>query len=230
MGSRKERHKKLRVPVLIAGGVFLLSLFFITYSLLQIFTTDEAVDVALQEWDTRSKPGNPNELPIPVDNDTALVERKPSELASETANNKPLYEQQPSTGEVIGKVLIPKLKKELPLIEGTDEPELAKGVGHYSKSVMPGEGSNSVIAGHRDGVFRGLGEVEVGDVFILETVAGRFTYEVSKHFIVHKTEVSVLDPTNEGVLTVITCYPFDYIGSAPDRYIIIAKLVNSELS
>ena len=94
--------------------------------------------------------------------------------------DKVVYEQRPAIGELMGSLYIPKLDKTLPIIHGTHEDELAKGVGHYADSVLPGEKDNSVLSGHRDTVFRSLGEVGVGDELITTTTAGTFTFQVKK--------------------------------------------------
>lgn len=131
-------------------------------------------------------------------------------------------------GQTIGLLTIPALNKRLPIIEGTGVAELKKGVGHYSQSVLPGEADNCVLSGHRDTVFRRLGELKKGDRFIAETAAGRFTYQISRIRIVDKDDRTVIVPTDHAVLTVTTCYPFRYVGNAPDRYILSADLVDGE--
>jgi sortase A len=137
-----------------------------------------------------------------------------------------LYPARPETGENIGEIYIPKLDVTLPIYEGSNEEELDKGVGHYSGSVLPGENDNCVLAGHRDTVFRKLGEVGEGDLLIVRTSAGEFEYKVSKVRIVDKEDRTVIVPKPKATLTVSTCYPFVYIGSAPQRYILVAYLVS----
>lgn len=131
----------------------------------------------------------------------------------------------PSEGDRIGKLTIPALDQVLPIIQGTGKNELKEGVGHFTQSVLPGEEDNCVLSGHRDTVFSQLGELVVGDQFIVETSAGIFTYEIQQIRIVDKDDKTVIVPTDHGVLTVTTCYPFNFIGSAPDRYILSADLV-----
>ena len=140
-----------------------------------------------------------------------------------------LYESYPKDGETFGELVIPKISASLPIVEGTDEDELEKGVGHYANSVLPGERDNSVLSGHRDTVFRKLGEVGVGDELIVKTSAGEFTYRVNKVRIVDADDRTVIVPKPRPTLTVTTCYPFNYIGDAPDRYILVANLVNQSL-
>lgn len=137
-----------------------------------------------------------------------------------------LYPDKPEIGEEIGELYIPKIKSVLPIIHGTDEDELEKGVGHYSGSVMPGEKDNSVLSGHRDTVFRRLGEVGEGDILEVTTKAGTFEYRVNKVRIVDADDRTVIVPKPRAMLTVTTCYPFDFIGDAPQRYILVAHLVS----
>lgn len=125
----------------------------------------------------------------------------------------------------MGSLSIPALKQKLPIIEGTGTDDLKKGVGHFIKSVLPGERDNCVLSGHRDTVFARLGELKIGDRLIVETSAGTYTYQIKRIRIVHKDDRTVIVPTDHAVLTVSTCYPFHYIGSAPDRYVLSADLV-----
>ena len=143
---------------------------------------------------------------------------------------KVVYTERPDTGELMGELYIPKLDRSLPIIHGTDEDELAKGVGHYADSVLPGEKDNSVLSGHRDTVFRRLGEVGEGDQLIATTTAGTFTFRVKKVRIVSSDDRTVIVPKAKPTLTVTTCYPFNFIGSAPERYVLEAELVNKDLS
>jgi sortase A len=144
--------------------------------------------------------------------------------------NEVMYPVRPKAGENIGELIIPKLGASLPIFHGTDEEELEKGVGHYSKSVLPGENDNSVLSGHRDTVFRKLGEVGKGDLLVVETEAGTFTYKVKNVRIVDKNDRTVIVPKPRATLTVSTCYPFDFIGSSPERYILVANLVSKQLN
>ncbi|WHY72176.1 class D sortase [Fictibacillus enclensis] len=146
------------------------------------------------------------------------------------AKEEPLYKKRPEIGEKMGTLYIPKLEARLPIYHGTNEDELAKGVGHYKGSVLPGEKDNSVLSGHRDTVFRSLGRVGKGDTLEVTTSAGTFTYKVKKVRIVDKDDRTIIVPKPRAVLTVSTCYPFDYIGAAPKRYILEAFLVSSQVS
>ena len=128
-------------------------------------------------------------------------------------------------GEIIGIINIPKLSEVYPIVQGTDDKSLKKGVGHYVGSVMPGAKDNSVLSGHRDSVFSKLGRLVLGDLVIIKTSAGTFTYSVTKTRIVMANDRTVIVPTPTATLTLSTCYPFFYIGSAPKRYIVSAQLL-----
>ncbi|RFU67056.1 class D sortase [Bacillus sp. V59.32b] len=160
--------------------------------------------------------------------------QKSTPVATEAKDNEKeagiLYPERPQKGDVVGELYIPKLEKSLPIYHGTDEDELEKGVGHYAKSVLPGEKDNSVLSGHRDTVFRKLGEVGKGDLLVAKTEAGTFTYKVRKVRIVDADDRTVIVPKPKATLTVTTCYPFNFIGDAPERYVLVADLLKTELN
>jgi sortase A len=127
----------------------------------------------------------------------------------------------------IGILRIPKINVEVPVLEGTDDLILNRGVGHVKGTAYPGEDGNVAIAGHRDGFFRGLKDVVVGDKIELVTLQQAETYIIDRITIVEPTDVSVLQPRSHSSLTLITCYPFYFIGSAPQRYIVQAFIEDS---
>lgn len=128
-------------------------------------------------------------------------------------------------GDYLGNISIPALKQTLPIYEGTETSQLKMGIGHYERSVFPGIADNSVLSGHRDSVFSQLGKLKVGDSLIVSTIAGKFTYKVSGFRIVLADDRTVIVPTSSAVLTLTTCYPFHFIGSAPKRFIVSANLI-----
>lgn len=119
---------------------------------------------------------------------------------------------------------IPKLKLEVPVFDGTDELTLNRGAGRIIGTTRLGEIGNTGIAGHRDGFFRGLKDVAAGDKLELVTPGGTEQYEVSAIQITTPEDVSVLNPTATPTLTLVTCYPFYFVGSAPQRYIVRATI------
>lgn len=117
---------------------------------------------------------------------------------------------------------IPKIGLEVAVLDGTDDLTLNRAVGHIEDTPKPGENGNVGIAGHRDGFFRGLKDVVRGDTMELETLSGKETYRVDDIWIVDPEDIHVLDPTPGRALTLVACYPFYFVGSAPKRYIVRA--------
>lgn len=127
-------------------------------------------------------------------------------------------------GEVVGLLSLPKIESELAIVEGTDPDELAKGVGHFKGSFYPEQGGQIVLSGHRDTVFKRVGELELGDELVMKMPYGETSYKIVNTKIVAADDTSIItlqDQEEELILT--TCYPFGYIGDAPERYIIYAK-------
>ena len=117
---------------------------------------------------------------------------------------------------------IPRIQLEVPVLEGADEVTLNQGAGHIPGTALPGADGNSGIAAHRDGFFRGLKDVRVGDLVELETLRGTATYRIDVLSIVGPDDVTVLRPTAHRSLTLVTCFPFYFVGPAPKRSIVRA--------
>ena len=147
-------------------------------------------------------------------------------------SSKRIEEYERAVGEYIETPLavlrISKVHLEVPVVDGTDDLSLNVGVGHIAGTVRPGEDGNIGIAGHRDGFFRVLKDVVPGDAIELQVANRTDTYVVDRIVIVSTADVSVLHPRARPSLTLVTCYPFYFIGSAPQRYIVQASLSNSE--
>lgn len=123
---------------------------------------------------------------------------------------------------------IPKLKLEVAVLEGTSDLVLNRGVGRIEGTARIGEGGNLGLAGHRDGFFRGLKDLQAGDTMELETLSGTHTYEIDNISIVQPEDVYVLAPSESSRMTLVTCYPFYFVGKAPLRYIVHAKEISDE--
>jgi len=125
---------------------------------------------------------------------------------------------------------IPKIRLEVPVLPGTDDRTLDRALGHIDGPAKPRTDGNSGIAGHRDGFFRGLKDITPGDVIELDTIEGSDSYRVERTWIVNPEDISVLDPTSTRALTLVTCYPFYFVGSAPQRFIVRAVLMGGKVS
>jgi sortase A len=124
----------------------------------------------------------------------------------------------------IARIEMPRLKLSAAAREGVDTRTLRGAVGHVPGTALPGEPGNSAFAAHRDTFFRPLKDVRAGDEVVLTTPAGVYHYAVATTRIVEPSDVSVLAATPDPTLTLVTCYPFDYVGTAPQRFIVRATL------
>jgi sortase A len=126
-------------------------------------------------------------------------------------------------GGLVGMLDVPRLQLSTPVIEGDDSRTLKRAVGHLPDTPMPWTAGNSAIAGHRDGLFRPLKDVEIGDEIRFRTTREEYRYRVTKTAIVMPDDLSVLArQPDSATLTLITCYPFYYVGAAPQRFVVHA--------
>ena len=130
-------------------------------------------------------------------------------------------------GETLARLSIDRLDSRWVVVEGADKTELQRAPGHLIDSALPGNRGNCVIAGHRDTQFRVLRNVEIGEDISVETGGRTYVYRVTERRIVAPTDTRSLDPTTNPTLTLVTCYPFYYVGPAPKRFVIRAELVSS---
>ena len=159
-------------------------------------------------------------------------------FASRTVTKPPAVEEHPpaaprtpppiATGDLIGHLAIPRLKLEAMVREGAGTSTLDLALGHIPGTALPGQPGNIGVAGHRDSLFRGLGRIRQSDRIEFQTLSGNYAYEVESTSIVKPQEVRVLDPGQYPELTLVTCYPFHFVGSAPDRFIVTARLVSRD--
>lgn len=125
----------------------------------------------------------------------------------------------------IGRLTIPRLGLSAVVAEGDDDDTLRKAVGHLPDTPFPWQDGNSALAGHRDTFFRPLRRVQVGDAIQFESAQGTYQYRVTRHMVVDPEDVWVLDASSAAALTLITCYPFEFLGAAPRRFVVHAVRV-----
>lgn len=171
-------------------------------------------DAALRQFEAVRDGSAPSAIAPSTDVDDSLWSRK--RVAAYRAS------LEKSFPPPLAVLRVPRIGLEVPVLDGTDDLTLNRAVGRIAGTARPGEPGNLGIAGHRDGFFRGLKDIGPGDAISLETLSGPEDYVVESIRIVTPTDVWVLDPTPAAVLTLVTCYPFYFVGDAPQRYVVRA--------
>jgi len=138
----------------------------------------------------------------------------------------PAHAAEPDTG-LVGRLEIPHVGLSVVVMHGDDEETLSTAAGHLPDTPMPWQAGNSAIAAHRDTFFRPLKDVRQGDEVRLVSRRGTFIYKVRDARVISPKDVSVLKATSSPTLTLLTCYPFFYVGNAPKRYVVQADLIAS---
>jgi sortase A len=128
-------------------------------------------------------------------------------------------------GEPLGRIVIPRVGVEAIIAEGTSEATLRRAVGHVHGTALPGQSGNAALAAHRDGLFRPLRGIRTGDRVEVITPRARYAYRVAWARVVEPTRVDLIAPTPQPSLTLVTCYPWHYLGHAPKRFLVRADLV-----
>lgn len=201
----------------LLGGIALLSVF-----------TQIRADTGQQQEPGSVKLQHPGEQYVwiqdPYTNDSVLTSFRAADTSLWNAKRITDYEEslQVETAPPLGILTINKLNIQVPIYNGTEEFILNRGAGRIKGMGKMDEDANLGISAHRDGFFRGLKDIKVGDDIQIQTTRGVEDYAVSEINIVPKTDVSVLDPTTVKSLTLVTCYPFYFVGNAPKRYIVTA--------
>lgn len=132
---------------------------------------------------------------------------------------------RPARGDVIALLDIPRLRVCVPIVEGDGDAELDRAAGHLPDTPLPWEPGNAAIAGHRDTVFRPLARIRAGDVIRVTTPGARYDYAVRDTRVVEPDDLSVLEAGAVPALTLITCYPFRFVGPAPQRFVVRAERI-----
>lgn len=180
----------------------------------------ETVSLAEIEGWNNAGPEEAGEVAQPAPETAAETVQEPPALMSDQLDQYQL-------GEEVGRLVIPSIEKGYPTYWGADEATLDQGVGMYVSqwTATPDQKRHTVLSGHRNTVFTGLDKVEKGDSIFLEYGGQRFEYKVEDMWITDADDRTVIVDKDEATLTLTTCYPFDYIGYAPERYIIQGQLV-----
>jgi len=154
---------------------------------------------------------------------------EPAVPSPEEAPPAPDLEPYPKTGSPVALLAIPRLGLSTLVVEGADRRELKLAPGHISGTALPGAGGNFAVAGHRDTFFRPLRRIVVSDSIVVTTQSREYHYRVAATRIVGPRDVHVLRPSDHETLTLVTCYPFQFIGAAPERFIVRADCLDCQI-
>jgi len=152
-----------------------------------------------------------------------LPGESPADSLSADRSARPRRPVEP--GAWVARLEAPSVRMAATVLEGTDDATLDRGAGHIEETPFPGEPGNIGIAGHRDTTFRSVRNLRLGDPLVLTTADRVYRYRITKTSIVNPEDMYVLDPADHPTLTLVTCYPFEFIGHAPRRFIVHADLV-----
>jgi sortase A len=153
------------------------------------------------------------------------AEERQLSLSPSVSVKSPVTSSVAGTAGLIGRINIPRLALSVIVMEGTSSKTLRRAAGHIAGTALPGQPGNVGISGHRDTFFRPLKNIEPNDTIMLTTTAGEYRYRVLSTTIVEPDDVTVLDPGDKDTLTLVTCYPFYFVGPAPKRFIVRAERV-----
>jgi len=157
--------------------------------------------------------------------DQRQLEREWAEQERAPVGNSSSRSIASAPSDRLTRILIPKINLDAVVVEGTNNRDLMKGPGHIRNTAYPGQAGNSVISAHRDTFFRNIYELQKGDVIEVRRNGQAYRYEVMSKKIVDPDDVSVIRPSKDARLTLITCYPTYFIGPAPERLVVAAKLL-----
>jgi sortase A len=231
-----ERDRRRTSVRWLEGGLILLGLVLVGVWLVNSIETrtfqsteSRKLDSALRNEQSAGTPQTPGAAQSPAPQVSAK-NAAPYVTAKSTAAPGSATRSAPSgtaAKGVLGRIEIPRLRISGMIAEGTDNGTLKRAVGHVVSTAQPGDAGNVGLAAHRDGLFRGLGAVRKNDLVRIVTIRGTYTYRVEWMEVVDPHRVDVLDSTAEPSLTLVTCYPFDFIGHAPKRFVVRARQFQS---
>jgi sortase A len=220
---RSSKAMRLGERLLLSGGFVLLAIFTTAYIHRAVMFR-----AAMKSFEHARATNNVNESK-PAATFSAEENIAPAAAEGPSRSHDTRVSNTPSRAGRVAEVplailRIPKIQLEVPVLHGTDDITLNRGVGQIAGTAAPGEMGNIGIAGHRDGFFRNLKEVNKGDVIELETTTASAVYVVDRILVTGPDDVSVLKPRDTRSLTLVTCYPFHFIGPAPRRFVVEATL------
>lgn len=167
--------------------------------------------------------GNPSREPADAEYRASLTDDLVPGRVARSSRGWYDYESVPDGKRTVGRIAIPRVGVDAKILVGVDDWTLRRGVGFFPDTALPHQQGNTALAAHRGTDFWGLRKIKVGDEITVSTEQGRFRYVVEGTKVIAPSDLSVLEPTEGSALTLITCYPFNFKGNAPQRFVVRAR-------
>lgn len=216
---RVRKHNRKPLLFYISTIFFAISLSIIAYSVFNIIAGDIEVKNTISKWNSQVKIEEVQD----VREGQPAVSYPPIHASDNT--NFDYTQEINIRDDIFGIIRFPTLDEKSAILDGTGSGQLSKGVGHYKGTAYPGGTGNCVLTGHNDTVFKNLGKLKAGDQVLIETMTDRFKYKVKDTRIIDDSDSSCLNQNTGKTLTLITCYPFFYLGSTDKRYVVTAEVI-----
>lgn len=202
--------KKIKIIINVLGIIFILyGVFKIITPYFQVALDKKNISKNSNEWDEKRSELNMNK-----------EESKSEGIDEKIKNNEDYKHITINDKDVIGKMIIEKEGIETPIILGATEENLRQGVTLYDNGIYPGDYGTAIILGHRETTFRCLEDIEIGDEIYIESVDNKYKFIVRNIYVTNPDDSSILEQQNNKSMTLVTCYPFQYLGNAPERFIV----------
>lgn len=223
---------KNKIFTLFAILLILIGIVFVAYPFVEIELDKKSISKNIDEWDKQKAKivqNNKNYKDTQTDNkdkhaDNINKEQKNNE--NETNSNKDKdYKIKLDGKEMVGKIIEPNTNKQIPIIMGATEENLLGGATLYDNGIFPGDKGTAIILGHRETTFGFLKNIKKSDIIEVQTLNNLYKFKVRKTYITTPEDESILAQEEGPSMTLVTCYPFKYVGSAPERFIVKLDLV-----
>lgn len=197
--------KKLNIKRILGVILILFGIFFIAYPFIEIKLDNNKIKDNIEGWDYKK-------TEVLKNMDNIKIEDKDRDKKPKTI--------KVDGKEIYGKIIVEKTGEEIPLLIGATEENLEDGANIYDNGILPGENGTVIILGHRETTFGFLENIKENDKIEIETLGRTYTYKVNKTFITKPDDKKILENKKGKNLTLVTCYPFKYVGPAPERFIV----------
>lgn len=214
-GVSVKKKRRFRITKIIGIILIIAGLGTISYPFFEIYLDKNDISKNINEWDKQKQ-------------DTKVNSNK--NVKDDKKNNNVSKNKYPSVTvdgkDIIGKVIVKKTGEQIPILMGATEENLRGGATLYDNGIYPGENGTAIILGHRETTFGFLENIKVGDEVDIESLNNTYKFKVKRTYITTPDDESILAQKNNPSLTLVTCYPFNYLGHAPERFIVKLDLIN----